>query len=194
MFLRLEPPIRHMFLGNALLIGCAFFYLLWWILCFKPTGAIRGMRSGWLLIPAVILGLSALFFLIRGTIRADMPRQMISPIWILAGGVVVYFVLLAATWFLLHRQVTTELFLIVIWTVLAFLEVNALYGFGHIERGGVIALFIVAVATAILSMVCYILYYGLGPVSGYIDGMIPLIFVVLYMGAMMIVIARTADG
>ncbi len=40
--------------GNGLLMACCGFYLLWWILALKPAGAIKGMRSVWLLIPAVV--------------------------------------------------------------------------------------------------------------------------------------------
>ena len=56
-----------LFWGNILLVGCCVFYLLWWALAFKPTGAVKGMRSGWLLIPAFLFGCAAVVLIVRGT-------------------------------------------------------------------------------------------------------------------------------
>jgi len=97
------------------------------ILAFKPTGAVKGMRSGWLLLPAVIFGVAAILQIVRGSGVADRQSLLFSRLAVLAGGVIAYIVLLAATRLILNRQVTTELFLIVGWTVLMFLEVNALF-------------------------------------------------------------------
>ncbi len=54
-----ETAFKQMLWGNGLLVVCCGFYLLWWILAFKPSGAIKGMRSGWLLVPAFVFGLAA---------------------------------------------------------------------------------------------------------------------------------------
>ena len=57
---------RQMFWGNLLMVGCCAFYLLWWIVAFRPTDAIKGLKSGWLLIPAFLLGIAAVAMIIRG--------------------------------------------------------------------------------------------------------------------------------
>ncbi|MCD8398551.1 MAG: hypothetical protein LUD12_15490 [Lachnospiraceae bacterium] len=82
------------------------------------------------------------------------PRNMV-----LIGGVVVYIVLLVGTSVLLKRQVTTELFLIVGWTTLMFLELNALFAQGQFTKLTVIALLVITLIFAIVSMICYLLYY-----------------------------------
>ncbi len=182
-------PTRQMFSGNILLICCCAFYLLWWILAFKPTGAVKGMKSGWLLIPAFIFGLAAVIMIIKGANGADTSRSFFSGRTVLLSAVITYAVLLLATMAAFHRQVTTELLLIVGWTALAFLECNALYGMEIFDRDGAICLFAAAVAVAVASMICYMLYYGLGDRAGYIDGMIPLILAAVYMAAPTVLIA-----
>lgn len=47
--------------GNIKLLFCFAFYLASWVVGFNPWRPIRGLKSGWLLIPAVILGVLALW-------------------------------------------------------------------------------------------------------------------------------------
>ncbi len=183
-------PARQMLWGDVLLVGCCVFYLLWWALAFKPAGAVKGMKSGWLLIPAFLLGTTAVVMIVRGAGKADAADRFFSPWAVLLAGAVSYAVLLLVTWAVFHRQVTTELFLIVGWTALIFLEVNALYGLEIVSRSGAAALFAAAVAAALVSMVCYVLYYGLGARAGYVDGMIPLILAAVFMAALAALIVR----
>lgn len=179
-----------LFWGDLLLVGCCVFYLLWWVLAFKPTGAVKGMRSGWLLIPAFLLGCAAVILIARGIGLANGADSFFSTGTVLLAGVLSYIVLLAVTWFAFHRQVTTELFLIVGWAVLVFLEVNALYGLGIVPRNGAVILFAAAVIVALVSMVCYVLYYGLDDRAGYVDGMIPLLLAGAFMAVLAVLIAR----
>ncbi len=184
-------PARQMFWGNLLLVGCCVFYLLWWVLAFNPAGAVKGMRSGWLLIPALILGCAAVTLIIRGAGGANTSGSFFSAGTVFIAGAFSYAVLLIVTRLAFHRQVTTELFLIVGWTALAFLEVNALCGLGSITRSGAVGLFAAAVIVAALSMVCYMLYYDLASWTGYVDGMIPLILVAVFMAVLAVLIAIT---
>ncbi len=181
---------RQMLLGNLLLVGCCVFYLLWWILAFKPTGAVKGMKSGWLLIPAFLLGIAAVVMIIKGANGADTAQSFFSARAVLLSAIISYAALLLVTMAVFHRQVTTELLLIVGWTALVFLESNALYGLGISGRSSTICLFAVSVIAAALCMICYILYYGLEGRVGYIDGMIPLILAAVYMAALSVLIAR----
>ncbi len=176
--------------GNLLLAGCCAFYLLWWILAFKPTGAVKGIKSGWLLIPAAVLGIAAAVMIIKGANGADAVDSFFSAGAVLLTAVLSYIALLAVTQIAFHRQVTTELLLIICWTALVFLESNALYGMEIISGNVTVVLFAAALLVAVLSMVCYILYYGLGDRAGYIDGMIPLISAAGYMAALSLLIAR----
>ncbi len=184
-------PARQMFWGDILLVGCCVFYLLWWILAFRPTGAVKGMRSGWLLIPAFLLGCASAVLIVRGAVGGNGANRFFSAGTVLLAGVVSYAALLLLTRFALHRQVTTELFLIVGWTVLTALEVNALYGLGAVARSGAAVLLAAAVMAALVSMVCYVLYYGLDDRAGYVDGMIPLLLAGAFMAVLAALIARS---
>ncbi len=190
MIFEANHPASQMLWGNLLLVACCVFYLLWWVLAFKPTGAIKGFKSGWLLIPAVILGIAAVVLIIKGSTSLPTVRSFFSPGVVLVAAIAAYIALLAVTQIAFHRQVTTELFLIVGWTALVLLEGNALYGAEIITQNSALILFAAATLIALLSMVCYLLYYGLGTWAGYVDGMIPLLLVAIYMALLSIVIAH----
>ncbi len=191
MFAETNGAARQLFWGDILLVGCCAFYLLWWVLAFKPAGAVKGLRSGWLLFPALILGVAGLVMIVKGSGRAAAADSFFSAGTALLAGAVSYAVLLVVTRLVFRRQVTTELFLIVGWTVLAFVEINALYGLGVLTRGAAAGFFAAAVTAAAVSMVCYVLYYGLDSRAGYVDGMIPLLLTAAFMAVLAGLIART---
>ncbi len=184
MFSNYNIQTRQMLNGNLLLVTCCVFYLAWWLIAFKPEGAIKGFKSGWLLIPAFIFGLLGVIQITKGSNVSS--NLILSRNTILIGGVMAYIILLLGTAIFLKRQVTTELFLIVGWTVLAFLELNALYSLGEFSRTVTILFLVISVIAAIISLVCYLLYYNLDSVKGYIDGMIPLLMVAVMMIAITI--------
>ena len=61
-----DSYLKQIFLGNILLIVCCAFYLAWWMLAFRPENAVKGMRSGWLLIPAAVSGILSVVVILRG--------------------------------------------------------------------------------------------------------------------------------
>lgn len=176
MFSQYDLQTREMLTGNLLLMACCGFYLAWWLIAFKPTGAVKGMKSGWLLFPALLFGVAAVVQIVRGS-SAEGREALFPRTAILVGGVLAYVILLAGTSVLLKRQVTTELFLIVGWTVLLFLEINGLFALGWCSRAAALGFLAAAVAVAAVSLICYLLYYDLDSVKGYVDGMIPLLLV-----------------
>ena len=117
---------------------------------------------------------------------ADKPAvNPFIPVWIIPVlGIISYMILLFVSANLFHRQVTSELFIIVGWTVLELCIVGTLYRYGAIGRGNLAAYITGIIIVTVLSMVCYLLYYDLEYVKGYIDGMIPLILT----GIMMVII------
>ena len=170
-----------MFIGNVLFIVCCAFYLAWWLIAFKPSSAVNGMKTGWLLIPASISGLAGVILNVQ-TILAENPAKHLLPgRFLLWGGIVVYLILLAITVLLLKRPVTSELFLIVGWGMLALAEINALFGTGLFSHKLSGAFLLIISAVVVISLVCYILYYRLDERSGYIAGMIPLLLSALTM-------------
>ncbi len=176
----LDTELWHILSGNIMLVVCCVFYLAWWIVAFHPSHAVKGPKSGWLLIPAAVFGIWAVVRIVQGCVTSDA-EPLIARSAVLGGGIVVYVILLLITAMLLNRQVTTELLLIVGWTVVMFLEVSILYGMGLFRMGMTVAVLAVTVAAAVVSLVCYLLYYNLGAWSGYWDGMVPLVLVALMM-------------
>ena len=172
---------KQIFRSNILLIICCAFYLAWWLLAFKPTGAIKGVKSGWLLIPAFVTGLVSIILAVKGIQSASIRLTLFPSGLLLWGGIAVYFILLAFTRLLFKRQVTTELFLIVGWTTLTLSEINVLYGIGRFSHGLAVIFAVVTGAAALISLACYVLYYNLGDRAGYFDGMVPLLLVALVM-------------
>ncbi|MCD8004147.1 MAG: hypothetical protein LUE91_00580 [Oscillospiraceae bacterium] len=102
---------------------------------------------------------------------------------IFIGGIVAYVLLLAGSCFLLKRQVTTELFLIIGWAALTFLELDALYALGRCSKGTAVFFLALTAAAAVVSLICYLLYYRLDSLKGYLDGMVPLVLAALVMAA-----------
>jgi len=172
---------KQIFIGNILFIVCCAFYLAWWLLAFNPSGAINGARTGWLLIPATITGLLGVILAVRGILAEKLTGQLLGGMYILWGGIALYFVLMAVTVLLLKRPATTELILIVGWGMLALAEINTLFGIGRFSHGLAAGFLVVIGAAVAVSLVCYVLYYHLDTVAGYIDGMIPLLLSALIM-------------
>ncbi|MCD8300402.1 MAG: hypothetical protein LUC41_04420 [Clostridiales bacterium] len=181
MFSNMDIQTRQMLIGNVLLILCCVFYLAWWLIAFKPVDAIKGMKSGWLLLPAFVFGIAAIIQIVRGSGGEGIQTVLIPKLVILLGGLAVYIILLIVTRKLMGRPVTTELLLIVGWAVITFLELDALYGLGRFSKAAVIIFMIITVAAAVVGLRCYLLYYGLDARMGYIDGMIPLIIIAAMM-------------
>ena len=171
--------MSQIFNGNILLIFCCIFYLLWWIIAFKPQGAIKGLRSGWLLIPAAVFGTVAVIMICRGISSADRDTDLFPISVVIITAAAAYIILLAATWKIMKRPVTTELILIVGWTALASSEVSVLYGTGAYSWLAAVIFTAVILALAVISLICYLLYYNLDRMKGYVCGMIPLISVLL---------------
>ena len=161
---------REIFRCNLLLVVCCGFYLAWWLLAFRPVDPVKGMKTGWLLLPAFAAGIAGAVFAAKGLGAAAGRPGLISARWILWGGILAYAALLAVTKFLLRRPVTTELFLIVGWAMLALAEVSALSGGKALSRGAAIAFAALVAVGGAVSLVCYVLYYKLPPAAGFAAG------------------------
>ena len=99
--------LKQIFLGNILLIVCCVFYLAWWMLAFRPENAVKGMKSGWLLIPAAVPGILSVVVILRGMGVENRSRELFSDSIVLWGGIAVYFLLTAVTLFFFKRPLTT---------------------------------------------------------------------------------------
>ena len=166
---------KQILFGNILLVVCCGFYFAWWLIAFKPSGTISGMKSSWLLIPASISGLFGVVLIVQGMLTETLVKQLFPRGYVLWGGIAVYIILLAVTVLQLKRPATSELFLIIGWGVLALAEINTLFGAGIFPYRLSVRFILVISAATVISLICYILYYRLSSFAGYIDGMIPLL-------------------
>lgn len=175
---------RQLLYGDLWLIGCCVFYLAWWFLAFKPTNPIHGFRAGWLLIPAAIAGILCVVTVIRAGSQAHTAQQVFSTRALILAGVVAYVVLLLITLLVFRRPVTSELFLIVGWAVLALYEANTLFGVQLFTRPQTVGFIVVILAVLVICMVCYTIYYRLDALPRYIVGAIPLTLGAIVMAVM----------
>ena len=178
-FMRIHE--KQIFIGNLFFIVCCVFYLAWWLLAFKPSGAITGMKTGWLLIPASIAGLFGVIQILRGILSETQANLLLPGGYILWGGIAVFVILLAVTVLMFKRPVTSELILIVGWGMLALAEINSLFGAGLFSKKLSVGFIIQIFISIVVSLICYVLYYRLDSRAGYIDGMVPLILAALAM-------------
>jgi len=175
--------VRQIWLGCVLLAVCAGFYLVWWCVAFRPQKTPRPVLDVVLFAAAAISGLVAVIQMVQGISGMETSRELLPSKWILPGGILVYILMLAITSAVLHRQVTTELFLIVGWGVLTLSALNALYGAEIFSLRLSAAFLIIGAVGVAVSIYCYLIYYALAEWRAYADGMVPLIMTAVVMGA-----------
>lgn len=169
--------MKTLIAGQISLTLCCIFYLLWWRAGFYPGVTVNRVagKVGLLLYITAVLGILGVILSVTGINHIAAEKDIISGPAVLIGGVIAYIVLLLGSRFLLHRQVTTELFLIVGWSVLMILSIGKAYSAAALSHGSFIAMLVIIAAAAILSMIFYLAYYNVEPMRGFVFGMIPLI-------------------
>ncbi len=179
--------MNELLYGNRSMIACVLCYLAWWIITFKPPAPKGSLIGSIFLIGAFVFGLGGIFIIIHAITRMGLEQAVnpLFPIWTIpVAGLITYILLLAITSKLLHRQVTSELIIIIGWTVLELCFVSSMYRYGIAGKEALIGLFVGIIIVTALSIICYLLYYKLEYVKGYYDGMIPLVLV----GIMVVII------
>ena len=167
--------MRQILVGQALLVMCCIFYLIWWYRGFRPGVIVNrvGGVNGLLLLITAALGLTGLWLSLKpGSIEG---RWKVEPIWIIGVGIAEYFVLLLITRFVFDRIVTLELFLIVGWTMLEIVVINRLNAAGVLTDGRFLFMCFVIAAAFLISMILYVAYYKMEEMSAFYAAMIPLI-------------------
>ena len=119
--------IGRMQAGNLCLVLCCIFYLIWWSIAFNPNKDFPMAAKSILFLVTLCFGVAGVGVLVWG--MADLPKEKggISSTAIVIIGIAAYALLLFLTYQFLHRQVTTELALIVGWTALEVCVMNALW-------------------------------------------------------------------
>ncbi|MBQ3796650.1 MAG: hypothetical protein II842_10260 [Butyrivibrio sp.] len=171
-------------LGQGLLIVCCAFYLIWWGVAFHPShgDSHTSGRDGVLLLITALFGLAGLAINMLGITKTPPKEGLLSGIVIIIAGVVTYVVLLYGSRIILHRQVTSELFLIIGWVMIEVASVNRSFAWERVTFNQVVVFLVIVAVAAILSLYFYLQYYRVKPMTGYIYGMIPLITEAISMG------------
>ncbi len=169
--------------GLSSLILCSVFYLIWWRAGFYPGVQVSRVtgKVGALLYITAALGLAGVILTSVGLGRIPVDKDLLPGTVVLIGAVAVYLILLFGTRFLFHRQVTTELALIVGWAALMVMAAGRVYAGNLIGRSAFTALLLITACAVIMSLYFYLAYYNVEPMRGFVYGMIPLITVGLSM-------------
>lgn len=163
--------------GQILLILCCIVYLIWWSRSFRPGDTVNriGGANGALLFITALLGIAGMVVTLLGNTEMPIVRRHLSGYLLLGIGVLAYLLLLGITRGIFHRIVTTELFLIVGWTILELSLISTLWGAQRLAKGAVIALVITILTAFVISMILYVLYYRMEPWPAFYAAMMPLI-------------------
>ena len=162
--------------GQCLLILCCAFYLIWWYRGFRPGTTVDrvGGVNGALLLVTAILGLAGLVLSLLPVSDAAA-RLRISPSFIIFGGITVYILLLLVTRYAFHRIVTSELFLIVGWTMLEVAVINWLNGAKYLTGYRLAVMLIILAAAFVISIIFYVAYYRMEEMKAFYAAMLPLV-------------------
>lgn len=181
------PGIYFVVIGQILLIVCCVFYLIWWSFSYRPgevVNRVSGFR-GILFLTTILAGIAGLFLSFFGMRLMDAASTKLSGTAIALAGFAAYFILFFITRYGLGRPVTTELVLIVGWTVLEIELLNHLNGAGVLGDRGFMYSGLIIAAAFLLSIILYVLYYRLEENTAFYAAMVPLISEGVSMGAVL---------
>ena len=167
--------MKQIVTGQALLILCCIFYLLWWYRGYRPgvTASRVGGINGILLLITAALGIAGVVFSMMKA--APVQAEKIRPMHIIIAGIISYISLLLVTRYCFGRIVTTELVLIVGWTMLEVSVINQLNAAGCLSDGRYVFMCIVIAAAFIISMALYVAYYRMEEMKAFYAAMVPLV-------------------
>ena len=162
--------------GQCLLILCCVFYLIWWYRGFRPGITVNrvGGVNGVLLLVTAVLGLAGVSFSLLSITDTEVSLRF-SPAFILFGGIMIYVLLLLVTKYAFHRIVTSELLLIVVWTMLETAVVNWLNSAGYLTGYRLAFMVIVLMAAFVISIILYVAYYRMEEMKAFYAAMVPLV-------------------
>jgi hypothetical protein len=187
-FRNFTTPLWEVFAGNLLLLFCSLFYLVWWIVSYRPDSS-GGFAGRVCITAAFITGIAALALMTVGIYSLSRDSTGLPVMFIILGGVALLLVLLPVTAVAFHRQVTSELWLIHIWAVLELSAIVVLHGTGRFGTGQGAVLAALAGIATVAGLVCYVLYYRLDEMASYRIGMVPLIVDAFVMTVFQVVLA-----
>ena len=179
--------MRRILTGQTLLIICCVFYMIWWYRCYRPGESVNriGGANGILLLGTAVLGVVGVVLSLTKVPLITTPK--IGEIWILVVGIAAYVLLLLMTRFVFHRIVTTELILIVGWTMLEIAVICNLNAAGGLSESGFTIMCTVIAVACIISIILYVAYYRMEEMKAFYTAMVPLVSAALSMGILIAV-------
>ena len=179
--------MRRILTGQTLLIICCVFYMIWWYRCYRPEESVNriGGANGILLLGTAVLGVVGVVLSLTKVPLITTPK--IGEIWILVVGIAAYVLLLLMTRFVFHRIVTTELILIVGWTMLEIAVICNLNAAGGLSESGFTIMCTVIAVAFIISIILYVAYYRMEEMKAFYTAMVPLVSAALSMGILIAV-------
>ena len=175
--------MKNIITGQILLILCCAVYLVWWYRGFRPGVHVSraGGVNGVLLLITAVFGLAGIVF---SLLPAEEIREpFISQGKIVICGIAAYIVLMLVTKLIFNRIVTTELFLIVGWTMLETIVADRLYATGSLSGSGFTAAAIIIAVAFLIGIVLYVAYYRMEEMKAFYAAMVPLIVDAIAMAA-----------
>lgn len=177
-------------LGQALLVVCCIFYLIWWSVSYRP-GVNVNRSLGWnglLLLITAASGVAGIALSVMGA--TELPKLRAPKLnggYVAIAGIAVYIALLLITRLAFQRPVTTELLLITGWVVLELTVIGSLNAAGKMTEAGFWIMIVVIAVAFLISMILYVLYYRMEPMAAFHAAMVPLITEGVSMGILLIV-------
>ncbi len=170
--------------GQLFLILCCIFYLIWWYRGYHPNNTVSRISgvNGILFLLTAAFGIAGLIFSLTPVDTVNEPKFNASAI--LISGFVGYVVLFLITRYGFHRMVTTELFLIVGWTMLEVSVINRLNAAGALSDKHFTVMCFVIAAAFLISMILYVAYYRMEEMRAFYAAMVPLVVDAAAMAAM----------
>lgn len=170
--------------GQVFLIICCIFYLIWWYRGYNPASPADKVGG----INGILLSITAITGML-GIILTLMPVQRILPLRFsqmaaVLIGIATYIILMFVTQYGFQRIVTTELFLIVGWTLLEMTFINRLYAGELLSITRFNVMCVVIAIAFVISMVLYVVYYKMDRMHAFYAAMVPLITEGLSMGVL----------
>ena len=180
--------MRQIVIGQILMVICCTFYLIWWYLGYRPNTQVNRTEG----INGVLLMLTAAFGVV-GLVLSLMPVEETSStkyrqLYIVIGGIAAYIILMLITKYGFHRIVTTELFLIVGWTMFEMSLLNRLSGSGLLAGPRLVIMYVVISAAFVISMILYVAYYRMEDMKAFYAAMVPLITEGASMGVLVLML------
>ena len=176
--------MKQIITGQVFLILCCAVYLVWWYRGFRPGVHVSraGGINGILLLITAVLGFVGIVFSLMPV--KEIRKPLISPGMIVFCGIAAYVILLVLTRVLFNRIVTTELFLIVGWTMLETIVADRLYAIGSLSSKSFSAITVIIAIAFLIGIVLYVAYYRMEEMRAFYAAMVPLVVDAAAMAAM----------